>query len=43
MAKREDYQRLILPHLPAAYNLARWLTRDAASAEDRGTDLFRQL
>ena len=24
----------MLPHLDAAYNLARWLTRDAASAED---------
>jgi len=24
----------VLPHLDAAYNLARWLTRDAASAED---------
>ena len=24
----------MLPHLDAAYNLARWLTRDAAAAED---------
>ncbi|MDB5849057.1 MAG: polymerase subunit sigma-24, partial [Rhodoferax sp.] len=23
-----------MPHLPAAYNLARWLLRDAQSADD---------
>lgn len=28
------FATLILPHLDAAYNLARWLTRDEASAED---------
>ena len=29
-----DFQRLILPHLDAAYSLARYLTRDATAAED---------
>ncbi len=38
MAKREEYQRLILPHLPAAYNLARWLMRHPQDAEDAVQD-----
>jgi RNA polymerase sigma-70 factor (ECF subfamily) len=29
-----DFERIILPHLGAAYNLARWLTKDADSASD---------
>ena len=29
-----DFERQVLPHLDAAYNLARWLVRDPASAED---------
>ena len=29
-----EFERRILPHLDAAYNLARWLVRDPASAED---------
>ena len=29
-----EFERRILPHLDAAYNLARWLVRDTASAED---------
>ena len=40
----------MLPHLDAAYNLARWLMRDAAAAEDvvqeamlRALDLFPEL
>ena len=34
MSQREKFERLILPHLDAAYNLARWLLRDAHAAED---------
>ena len=46
----ERFERLIMPHVPAAYNLARWLTRDPHDAEDvvqeatmralRGIDAF---
>ena len=28
------FEHVILPHLDAAYNLARWLMRDASAAED---------
>jgi RNA polymerase sigma-70 factor (ECF subfamily) len=28
------FEELVLPHLDAAYNLARWLTRDVNDAED---------
>ena len=30
----ENFEEVVLPHLRAAYNLARWLTRDEADAED---------
>lgn len=33
-----EFRRLILPHLDAAYNLARYLTRDAVLAEDVAQD-----
>jgi RNA polymerase sigma-70 factor (ECF subfamily) len=33
-----EFNRLILPHLDGAYNLARYLTRDAAFAEDAVQD-----
>ena len=29
-----DFEDVVLPHLDAAHNLARWLVRDAATAED---------
>lgn len=31
---RERFERLILPHLDAAFNLARWLMRSRTDAED---------
>jgi RNA polymerase sigma-70 factor (ECF subfamily) len=32
--ERAQFERAIIPHLDAAYNLARWLTRDDHDAED---------
>jgi RNA polymerase sigma-70 factor (ECF subfamily) len=32
--ERERFETTLLPHLDAAYNLARWLTRDDHDAED---------
>ena len=32
--ERERFGQVLLPHLDAAYNLARWLTRDDHDAED---------
>ena len=40
MRKRAEFERLILPHLPAAYNLARWLTRHPQDAEDAVQDAY---
>ena len=34
MSARQRFETLVLPHLDAAYNLARWLLRDASLAED---------
>ena len=34
----EEFKRLIVPHLDGAYNLARYLTRDAVLAEDVAQD-----
>jgi RNA polymerase sigma-70 factor, ECF subfamily len=31
---RQRFERLVLPHLDAAYNLARWLTRNDHDAQD---------
>lgn len=33
-SQRDRFEREVLPHLDAAYNLARWLTRDPNDAED---------
>ncbi len=33
-SERERYERIVLPHLDAAFNLARWLLRSRADAED---------
>lgn len=32
--RKQRFQQLVLPHLDAAYNLAKWLTHDAHDAED---------
>jgi len=32
--KARKFEQLVMPHLDAAYNLARWLTRDNTNAED---------
>jgi RNA polymerase sigma-70 factor (ECF subfamily) len=32
--ERRQFEQVTLPHLSAAYNLARWLTRDEHAAED---------
>lgn len=34
MSAHNRFEELVLPHLDAAYNLARWLTRDTHDAED---------
>ena len=34
MAERTRFESLVLPHLDAGYNLARWLARDVHDAED---------
>jgi RNA polymerase sigma-70 factor, ECF subfamily len=36
----DDFERVMLPHLDAAYKLARWLVRDPAVAEDVVQEAF---
>src|SRR5262245_45347305 len=38
--KLARFEQAVLPHLAAAYNLARWLTRDAHDAEDVVQDAY---
>lgn len=40
VADRERFGRLILPHMDAAYNFARYLARDPAAAEDIVQEAF---
>ncbi|MCX8005832.1 MAG: sigma-70 family RNA polymerase sigma factor [Burkholderiaceae bacterium] len=40
MADRARFEQLLLPHLDAAYGLARWLLRDDALAEDAVQEAF---
>jgi RNA polymerase sigma-70 factor (ECF subfamily) len=34
MSRAENFERIMLPHLDAAHNLARWLTRNDQDAQD---------
>ena len=44
MSDHARFEELVLPHLDAAYNLARWLARDVNDAEDIVQDAcFRAL
>jgi RNA polymerase sigma factor (sigma-70 family) len=38
--RRQEFEQCVLPHLDAAYNLARWLTRNDHDAEDVVQDAF---
>lgn len=38
MDRARQFEALVLPHLDAAYNLARWLLRDDQSARDAVQD-----
>ncbi len=37
---REEFEKVVLPFLPSAYNVARWLTRSDADAEDVVQEAF---
>ncbi|MGA7791425.1 MAG: sigma-70 family RNA polymerase sigma factor [Candidatus Acidiferrales bacterium] len=39
-ASRERFEQAVLPHLDAAYNLARWLTRNEHDAQDVTQEAF---
>jgi RNA polymerase sigma-70 factor, ECF subfamily len=38
--KLARFEQVVLPHLDAAYNLARWLTRNDSDAEDMAQEAF---
>ena len=40
MTRLARFEKSVLPHLDAAYNLARWLVRDQHAAEDIVQDAF---
>ena len=40
MTDRKDFERVIWPHLRAAYNVARWLVRNDHDAEDIVQEAF---
>ena len=40
--ERDLFERAVMPHLNAAYNLARWLTRNGADAEDLVQEAYRR-
>jgi RNA polymerase sigma-70 factor, ECF subfamily len=42
MKNQGDFEQVMLPHLDAAYNLARWLVRDASIAEDVVQDAYER-
>jgi RNA polymerase sigma-70 factor, ECF subfamily len=37
---RQTFEKVVLPHLDAAFNYARWLTRSDADAEDVVQDAY---
>jgi RNA polymerase sigma factor (sigma-70 family) len=39
----DDFHKILLPHLDAAYNLARWLVHDASAADDVVQDAFMRI
>jgi len=40
MTRTSRFEQTIMPHLDAAYNLARWLTRDDSDAQDVVQDAY---
>jgi RNA polymerase sigma-70 factor (ECF subfamily) len=40
MTRRARFEKSVMPHLDAAYNLARWLTRNDTDAEDVVQEAF---
>jgi RNA polymerase sigma-70 factor (ECF subfamily) len=40
--RSSNFEQVMLPHLDAAYNLARWLVRDPSSAEDVVQDAYER-